>query len=126
MSLMCSFNDLNGLPSSANHHLNVDILRDEWHSDALLVSDWGSGADLIPHGLCADRKDAALRCILAGMEMDMQGCLYTDYLQELVKEGKIVTIIPEMVMTVLESITITGNGQFDVRFLDGTGFRINY
>ena len=89
MSLMCSFNDLNGLPSSANHHLNVDILRDEWHSDALLVSDWGSGADLIPHGLCADRKDAALRCILAGMEMDMQGCLYTDYLQELVKEGKV-------------------------------------
>ena len=89
MSLMCSFNDLNGLPSSANHHLNVDILRDEWHSDALLVSDWGSGADLIPHGLCADRQDAALRCILAGMEMDMQGCLYTDHLQELVAEGKV-------------------------------------
>ena len=89
MSLMCSFNDLNGLPSSANHHLNVDILRDEWHSDALLVSDWGSGADLIPHGLCADRKDATLRCIQAGMEMDMQGLLYLDYLAELVKEGQV-------------------------------------
>ena len=89
MSLMCSFNAINGLPSSANKHLNVDILRDEWQSDALLVSDWGSGMDLIPHGLCADRKEAALRCINARMEMDMQGNLYHDYLAELVAEGKV-------------------------------------
>jgi len=86
MSLMCSFNALNGLPSSANTHLNIDILRDEWKSDALLVSDWGSGADLIPHGLCADRKEAALRCINARLEMDMQGLLYVDYLKQLVEE----------------------------------------
>lgn len=89
MSLMCSFNDLNGLPSSANKHLNIDILRDEWHSDALLVSDWGSGSDLVPHGLCADKKEAALRCINARMEMDMQGNIYNDYLAELVAEGKV-------------------------------------
>lgn len=89
MSLMCSFNALNGLPSSANSHLNIDILRDEWHSDALLVSDWGSGSDLVPHGLCADKKEAALRCINARMEMDMQGNIYTDYLAELVAEGKV-------------------------------------
>ena len=89
MSVMCSFNALNGLPSSANHHLNVDILRDEWHSDALLVSDWGSGSDLVPHGLCADKKDAAERCINARMEMDMQGNIYTDYLPELIAEGKV-------------------------------------
>jgi len=85
-SVMCSFNDLNGLPSSANPHLNIDILRNEWHSDALLVSDWGSGSDLVPHGLCADKKEAALRCINARMEMDMQGNIYTDYLAELVNE----------------------------------------
>ena len=89
MSLMCSFNDLNGLPSSANPHLNIDILRHEWQSDALLVSDWGSGSDLVPHGLCADKKEAALRCINARMEMDMQGNIYTDYLAELVAEGKV-------------------------------------
>ena len=89
MSLMCSFNDLNGLPSSANKHLNIDILRDEWGSDALLVSDWGSGSDLVPHGLCADKKEAALRCINARMEMDMQGNIYTDYLAQLVEEGKV-------------------------------------
>ena len=89
MSIMCSFNDLNGLPSSANKHLNIDILRKEWLSDALLVSDWGSGSDLVPHGLCADKKEAALRCIHARMEMDMQGNIYTDYLAELVAEGKV-------------------------------------
>ena len=89
MSVMCSFNALNGLPSSANHHLNVDILHDEWHSDALLVSDWGSGSDLVPHGLCADKKEAAERCINARMEMDMQGNIYTDYLAELIAEGKV-------------------------------------
>ena len=89
MSLMCSFNALNGLPSSANRHLNIDILRNEWHSDALLVSDWGSGSDLIPHGLCADRKEAALRCIDARMEMDMQGTIYHDYLAQLVAEGQV-------------------------------------
>ena len=89
MSLMCSFNAMNGLPSSANPHLNIDILRNEWHSDALLVSDWGSGSDLVPHGLCADKKEAALRCINARMEMDMQGNIYHDYLAELVAEGKV-------------------------------------
>jgi len=86
MSVMCSFNDLNGLPSSANTHLNIDILRREWDSDALLVSDWGSGSDLVPHGLCADKKEAALRCLNARMEMDMQGNIYHDYLAELVNE----------------------------------------
>lgn len=89
MSLMCSFNAMNGLPSSANKHLNIDILRNEWQSDALLVSDWGSGSDLVPHGLCANKKDAALRCINARMEMDMQGNIYTDYLADLIKEGKV-------------------------------------
>ena len=101
-SIMCSFNDLNGLPSSANPHLNIDILRNEWHSDALLVSDWGSGSDLVPHGLCADKKEAALRCINARMEMDMQGNIYTDYLAELVEEGTVqIAQIDECVRSIL-------------------------
>ena len=89
LSIMCSFNDLNGLPSSANPHLNIDILRHEWQSDALLVSDWGSGSDLVPHGLVTDKREAALRCINARMEMDMQGNIYTDYLADWVKAGKV-------------------------------------
>lgn len=89
MSVMCSFNNMNGFPSSANSHLNIDILRHEWQSDALLVSDWGSSSDLVPHGMCADKKDAALRCINARLEMEMQGNTYIDYLAELIAEGKV-------------------------------------
>lgn len=89
MSIMCSFNCLNGLPSSANPHLNIDILRHEWQSKALLVSDWGSGSDLVPHGLAADKKDATLRCVNARMEMDMQGFIYLDYIQQLLDEKRI-------------------------------------
>ncbi len=88
-SVMCSFNDINGLPSSANHHLNVDILREEWQYDGLLVSDWGSGSDLVPHHLVENKKDAAKRCLDARMEMDMQGYIYLDYLKELLDEGQI-------------------------------------
>ena len=88
-SVMCSFNDINGLPSSANRHLNVDILRDEWQYDGLLVSDWGSGSDLVPHHLVENKKEAAKRCLDARMEMDMQGYIYLDYLKELLAEGRI-------------------------------------
>ena len=102
MSVMCAFNNLNGTPPSANKHLNIDILRHEWHSSALLVSDWGSGADLVPHGLCADREEAALRCINARMEMDMQGNIYHDYLSKLLNDKMVnEQIVNECVRSVL-------------------------
>ena len=104
MSVMCAFNNLNGTPPSANKHLNIDILRHEWHSSALLVSDWGSGADLVPHGLCADREEAALRCINARMEMDMQGNIYHDYLSKLLNDKMVnEQIVDECVRSVLPS-----------------------
>ena len=71
-TFMCSFNDINGVPSSGNPYLNRTILRDEWGYDGLLVSDWGSIQQMIPHGFCADLKDAALKGALAGVDMDME------------------------------------------------------
>ena len=73
---MCSFNDINGVPSSGNKFLNRDILRDEWKYDGVLVSDWGSIEQMIPHGFCKDLKDAGLKAILAGVDMDMMGYAY--------------------------------------------------
>ena len=49
-TFMCSFNDINGVPSSGNKYLNIDILRNEWGFDGVLVSDWGSIDQMIPHG----------------------------------------------------------------------------
>lgn len=87
-TVMCSFNDINGLPSTANSHLNIDILRNEWGFDGLLVSDWGSSSDLVPHGLCADKKEACMRSFKAGLELEMEGHTW-DYLKEWMAEGKI-------------------------------------
>ncbi len=88
-SIMCSFNDINGVPSSANKHLNIDILRKEWGYDGLLDSDWWSSANMVPHGYSKDLKEAALQSINAGMEMDMEGYGYLWYLDDLLAEGKI-------------------------------------
>lgn len=88
-TFMCSFNDINGVPSSANKHLNVDILRNEWKFDGLLVSDWGSIEQIEDHGAAENLKEAAEKAINAGVDMDMMGFAYNYHLKELVESGKI-------------------------------------
>jgi beta-glucosidase len=88
-TFMCSFNDINGVPSSGNAYLNKTILRDEWHFDGLLVSDWGSIEQMISHGVVADLKEAANLGVNAAVDMDMMGFAYIKHLEELVKEGKV-------------------------------------
>jgi beta-glucosidase len=58
-SIMASFNEIGGVPSSASKFLMTQILRDEWKSDAMVVSDWNSIGELIPHGVAKDLKHAA-------------------------------------------------------------------
>ncbi|MDR2684792.1 MAG: beta-glucosidase BglX [Prevotellaceae bacterium] len=86
-TFMCSFNDINGVPSSGNRHLNIDILRNEWHYDGVLVSDWGSTQQMIPHGFSEDLKQAAAQSANSGMDIDMMSYAYPSFLKELVKEG---------------------------------------
>ena len=88
-SFMCSFNDINGVPSSGNVHLNQDILRDEWKFDGLLVSDWSSIGEMISHGVCTDLPDAALKALKAGVDMDMMSYAYIGNLKKLLEKGQI-------------------------------------
>ncbi|MGM9825566.1 MAG: glycoside hydrolase family 3 N-terminal domain-containing protein [Paludibacteraceae bacterium] len=88
-TIMCAFNDLNGVPASANRHLNVDILRGEWGFDGLLVSDWASSANMIAHGNCENLREATLLSMNAQMEMDMEGHGYPWHLKSLVEEGRV-------------------------------------
>lgn len=88
-TFMCSFNDIDGVPSSGNKWLNIDVLREEWGYDGMLVSDWGSIEQMIPHHFCSDLKDAAYKAANAGVDMDMMGYAYISHLKELVESGQV-------------------------------------
>lgn len=88
-TFMCSFNDINGVPSTGNAWLNKDVLRREWNYDGVLVTDWGSMEQMIPHGFCSDLKHATEVAANAGVDMDMMSYGYTQHLKTLVEEGKV-------------------------------------
>lgn len=88
-TFMCSFNDIDGIPSSANRKLLRGILRDRWGWDGLLVSDWNSIGDMLKHGTAADLKEASLQALHAGVDMDMEAHGYTQYIKELIEAGRI-------------------------------------
>ncbi len=101
-TFMCSFNDIDGVPSSGSEFLNRQVLRKEWGYDGMLVSDWGSIEQMIPHHYCADLKDAARTAAIAGVDMDMMGFAYITHLKELVQDGVVSeSIIDECVRNVL-------------------------
>ena len=89
LSIMCAFNDLNGVPASANKFLNVDVLRDEWQFDGVLVSDWASLQNMNNQGNSANLKEATKLCMDAQMDIDMESKGYPRHLKELVEEGQV-------------------------------------
>lgn len=88
-TLMSSFNDISGTPGSANKYTMTDVLKDRWQHDGFVVSDWGSIEQLRPQGVAADKKEAAMKAMNAGLDMDMMNRSYDKHLAELVKEGKV-------------------------------------
>ncbi len=88
-TIMCSFNEISGVPSSSNKFLLTDILRNEWKFNGFVVSDWNSIGELVNHGVAANLKEAAMLAINAGVDMDMESRSYVTYLSDLVKEGKV-------------------------------------
>ena len=88
-TLMTSFNDVDGIPSTGNRWLLKDVLRDEWGWDGMVVTDWNSAGEMIAHGYAADLKHAAELAVNAGVDMDMMSYSYIQYIEELIKEGKV-------------------------------------
>lgn len=88
-TVMTSFNELDGVPASGNHYLMTEILRNEWGFDGFVVTDYTSINEMVPHGVVADLKEAAELAFNAGVQMDMQGGVYIEYIPELLAEGKI-------------------------------------
>lgn len=88
-TFMCSFNDINGVPSSANRYLLHDILRDEWGWNGLIVSDWGSIEQMRNHGYSKDLRQAALQGAKATVDVDMENYAYIQHLADLVESGEV-------------------------------------
>lgn len=88
-TLMASFNEIGGVPSTANRWLMTDLLRAEWGFAGFVVSDWTSVQELMPHGVAATRADAGKLALEAGVDMDMVARIYENDLPALVHGKKI-------------------------------------
>ncbi len=86
-TFMSAFNDLNGVPTSANPFTLTRVLRGEWKFDGFVVSDYTSVEELIKHGLAANESEAARAALTAGVDMEMVSRLYNKHGSQLVKTG---------------------------------------
>ena len=102
VSLMSSFNDISGVPGSANRYTLTEVLRGEWGFDGLVVSDWDAVKQLINQGYSATLREASAAALEAGVDIDMMSHGYDTYLEELVNSGELpLAVVDEAVRRVL-------------------------
>lgn len=101
--VMTSFNTLNGVPATGNSWLLNDILRDEYNFNGVLISDFNAVGEMIDHGYCENKKEAAKRAINCNVDIEMMSSSYFKHAKELLDEGEItIEQIDKMVMRVLK------------------------
>jgi beta-glucosidase len=88
-TFMSAFNDLNGVPTSANPFTLTEVLRREWKFDGFVVSDYESVKELMNHGLAGTEAEAARAGVNAGVDMEMVSRLFNKHGAQLIKEGKV-------------------------------------
>jgi beta-glucosidase len=102
-TFMNSFNDINGVPATANKYIQRDILKGQWKFKGFVVSDWGSVGEMINHGYAKDNYEAAMQASNAGSDMDMESRSYIQNLSKLIKEGKVkIAVIDDAVKRILK------------------------
>ncbi|WP_374013243.1 glycoside hydrolase family 3 N-terminal domain-containing protein [Pseudoxanthomonas koreensis] len=89
LTVMTAFNDINGVPASANQALLTGVLRGQWGFPGVVVSDYTADMELVAHGYAEDDRDATLRAFTAGMDMSMQSGFYAAHLPALVESGQV-------------------------------------
>lgn len=118
-STMSSFNDVNGVPMSANRKLMTGLLREQWKFRGMVVSDYTADKELVKHGVAKDDREATRLAILAGVDISMQSDLYNLYLPELVASGDLaLTVVDESVRRVLRTKYLLGLFDNPYRSLD--------
>lgn len=86
---MAAFNEISGVPATANAWLLTQILRREWGFGGLVVSDYTGDEELIAHGFAADAREATKLAFMAGVDMSMQSGFYLAHLPALVAAGEV-------------------------------------
>ena len=89
ITVMSAFNDINGVPASANRWLMTDLLRGAWQFPGLVVSDYTADMELVAHGYATDDRDATRRAFTAGLDISMQSGFYERHLGALVESGEV-------------------------------------
>lgn len=88
-TFMTSFNDNDGVPSTANSFVLKDVLRKEWKYDGMVVTDWASALEMVNHGFCTDGKDAAEKSVNAGVDMEMVSETFIQNLKQSIADKKV-------------------------------------
>ncbi|MEO1366779.1 MAG: glycoside hydrolase family 3 N-terminal domain-containing protein, partial [Acidobacteriota bacterium] len=102
VTVMNAFNEIGGVPATSSVYLQREILKKEWAFDGFVVSDWGSIGELVPHGVAAGPRQAALLAITAGSDMDMESNAYAEHLAALVEAGEVkVELVDDAVRRIL-------------------------
>ncbi len=89
VTLMTSFNDVNGIPSTENKMLLTDVLRNEWGFKGFIVTDWASITEMMNHGVAENEYQCAYLAANAGVDMEMATLSFRNNLPQLIKENKI-------------------------------------
>lgn len=102
-TVMSAFNDFCSVPSTVNRQLLRDILKDDWGFEGFVVSDYYSLGEVINHRCAADTREAALKGIEAGLDMEMSSPCYSGHLADLVREGLVSEkLVDDAVRRILE------------------------
>ncbi len=118
-TVMTSFNDIAGVPSTANEWLLTDLLRRQWKFKGFVVTDYTAVNELIQHGVAADEKQATQLAVRAGVDLEMQGGLFTKNVPALIKEHKLNrALIDKSVRRILEAKYKLGLFNDPYRFSD--------
>ena len=88
-TFMNAFNELNGIPATADKVLQRDILKDSWGFNGFIVSDWGSLKEMIVHGYARDNSHAGELALNGGSDMDMESYIYLSELESLIENGRV-------------------------------------
>lgn len=88
-TFMTSFNDNDGVPSTANRFILKDVLRNEWKYDGMVVTDWASAQEMINHGFCANEQEVAEKSLTAGVDMEMVSETFIKNLKQSLSENRV-------------------------------------